>query len=149
MEEAKQEFRLTDEQYHNHRQGLRDSLHKQAESFDKTIITLSTGAVAFSVLVIEKIAPNPLSWTKWVLAASWAAFTVTILCVLRSFLSSQSCHDQLIQEWDETYRLRRQADSSRSSKFDARTRWWNRGSACGFVLGILLLGVFVIGNLMR
>lgn len=83
------------------------------------------------------------------MAGAWLAFTTSALCVLRSFLSSQACHKQLIKDWDETYANSRPADSARSDILDEQTARLNKWAGRFFILGIVSLGVFVIANLMR
>ena len=134
--------------YYEHRQRLVEGLHQQCDSFDKTLITLSTAAIAFSVLVIKEIFPDPVFWTIMVLAFSWIAFAACALLVLLSFLSSQSCYEKLIQEWDAA-RMPGKHDSTRSSELDKRTKTLSRLGIYFFVIGIVLVGVFVLTNLWR
>ena len=58
-----------------------------AQNFDKTILTLSTGALALSIAFIEKIAPTPQ--VKWLLAFAWGAFILSAIITMVSFLVSQ------------------------------------------------------------
>ena len=135
--------------YMQHRQLLQQTMHDQARSFDKGILTLSSGALGLSIVFIERLAPHPVWWSKWFLAASWLLFAVAILLTLCSFLTSQVTHRSLIAAWDATRLNQADPETTTRDRFDLLTRWLNLASALLFFLGVLALVVFAIANLVK
>ncbi len=68
-----------------YRQQLITLEQKSVESFDKTVIALSGGALGLSLTFVKEIVDlaNALQ-TQWLLTA-WICWTTSLLCVLLSF----------------------------------------------------------------
>ncbi len=58
-----------------------------AETLDKTLVSLSGGALVFSMTFVDRLAPAKL-WLP-VLFTSWVAFAASMLCVLMSLRALQ------------------------------------------------------------
>ncbi len=131
-----------------HRNALAESGSKQSASFDKHVLTLASGVLGGVIVFLEKIAPDPVRTSLWLLYLSWAGLLCSITATLVSFQASKAAHLKDIEIWDaryldqETSRLREQAD-----KLKGRTRRLNRISLCAFVAGLILLGVFAGYNI--
>jgi anaerobic C4-dicarboxylate transporter len=115
-----------------------------AKSFDQTMITLSAGALGFSIAFIQQIAPTP-QYKIWLYAA-WLGFAVTLIIVLVAFLVSQQA----------TRRQRLYNDLSYQGLSESTTQfnWWieltkglNWLSVICFIFGVIFLVVFSIANL--
>ena len=119
---------------------------------DKTLLSLSSGALVFSMTFVEKIAPSkqylPL------LFAAWAGFTLSMIAVLLTMKRSQASAErrmhrtvQEIQKLDE--RKEALLREYRNAKVDAFTTnvqgvaIGNLIATGGFIIGIVLLGIFV------
>lgn len=76
------------------RRALIETEQNQSLQYDKAILTLSAGALGVTVVFVHEIAPAPDKDTLHFLFGGWAAFALSILSTLFSFLSSQAAHRQ-------------------------------------------------------
>src|ERR1044071_5676495 len=58
-----------------------------ADHLDKNILTLAAGAIAISLVFLEKIAPNPQPSTLVFLCLAWVSLIGSLLSTLISFLT--------------------------------------------------------------
>jgi hypothetical protein len=58
---------------------LDDVAFKTSERYDQWVLTLAGGALAISLSFLEKIAPEPATYTLWLLGLSWLAYIIAIL----------------------------------------------------------------------
>lgn len=120
-----------------------------SENFDKSVLTLSSGGLAFSLGFLKDFIPIDRAVQPWVLYASWIALTAATCATIISFLLS--LHAQgVAQKNADDYYLR-----GDDTAIDRRNRWdeWNQGlnfcSVGFFVVGIVLTTLFVSINLER
>ncbi len=134
------------EVYLDERRPLIEAEQKGAQQFDKAILTLAGGALAISLTFIKNIAPHPKVWTIYWLALAWIAFIVSLLSTLCSFLTSQSaCRKQRDILENEFFNSE---DSHNENNISALwTKRLNLFSIILFVLGIIFLSIFSIGNI--
>lgn len=127
-------------------------------NLDKTVIALSGGALVFSMTLVNTIAPAKLLWP--VLVSSWVAFALSIIAVIFATRRQQSTiHEnlkedaQLLASIDEA-----EADAVASGKpfrlqvrvsKDVPVTTWNNMAVVAFLAGVILLGIFVIYNLLH
>ena len=76
----------TESSYRDLLQGL--SIKSQ-EQYDKTLLTLSTGALGLSFAFIKDIVNISSATNINYLTGSWICLTLSILCILISFLSAK------------------------------------------------------------
>ncbi|MER9094430.1 hypothetical protein NKI34_25675 [Mesorhizobium sp. M0700] len=115
------------ETYYAHRNRLDEIRVQQSSAFDKSILTLSSGGLAFSLVVLQSI-PNPKNIVaNQVLVWSWILFVVAILMnVLSYYVSSKAA---------EVSNFR-----------DKLTRILNSASGILFATGAVCLLVFAYKN---
>lgn len=119
---------------------------EETHKFDKTILTLASGAFGFSLAFIKEIVPAIKQGTfAWLLAA-WAGFGASLLSTLISFLVSQSACRKQIEILEKVIfdGKKREGEKNRAAKW---TFGLNIGSITAFILGVILLVVFVSLNL--
>jgi len=144
---SSEEGQLAGNVYRQHREFLLRGLYEQAKSFDKGILTLASGALALSLVFIQRIAPDPKPWTLYFLLQSWLCFAASIVSTLMSFLASQAAHRNRIREWDESYDAFPGKPNIVERKIaGALTHWLNIASASLFLAGVVSLIVFAVGN---
>ena len=68
------------------RTDLLDRQKSNSSSYDKAILTLSTGALGFSLAFLKDI-PNPIH--IWLLITSWCLFGGSVVLTIFSFIASQ------------------------------------------------------------
>ena len=117
-----------------------------AESFDKTITTLSAGALGLSITFIHEIAPTPDSETIWMLVAAWLGFGSALLATLFSFLASQSAMRKQRELLDQVYQGI-QNPKGRISWIAKATNTLNWFAIAFFAVGVIFLALFTVKNL--
>jgi anaerobic C4-dicarboxylate transporter len=135
---------------------INDTVQRGAEvsaALDKTLVSLSGGALVLSMTFIEKLAPAKL-WLP-ILFTSWAAFTISIICVvisLRFIQTELSEHgdylNRLTAEFEENLTSGKVGKVTTSAKQHRTVTWLNRIAVVAFLVGIILLGIFVGHNLL-
>lgn len=133
------------QRYLEERKLLVSAERETAQQFDKSILTLSAGALALSVTFIDKIAPHPKENSLFFLVSAWGLFCLSLLITLVSFLSSQAaCRTQRdILDDDISGK-----DISRINQPALWTLKLNYLSIGSFILGIVALVVFCTFNLL-
>lgn len=66
---------------------------KSQEQYDKTVITLSTGALGLSFAFIKDVVDIKIASNINFLTGAWICFTLSVLSVLLSFLASKYALD--------------------------------------------------------
>jgi len=130
---------MTDEnaQYRAHLYQLEQ---KAQESFDKSVLSLSGGALGVSFAFTESFVGRPPYSMQILLALAWIAWAASIVAVLTSFFTS-------------TIALRKElarglpAADGRGNRFDTITGVLNVIGGLLFPTGVVLLAVFVLKNL--
>jgi ferric iron reductase protein FhuF len=79
----------------------RDSLIETEQSsqseFDKTVLTLSGGALGISFAFVERFARDGKTMATWALASAWASWTFSLILVLASlYLSTQAVRRTIV-----------------------------------------------------
>src|SRR5438876_11182968 len=122
------------------RRALIDSEQRSSEQFDKGVLTLAAGALAVSLVFLEKIAPKPPHHSVAASYLAWVALIASLLSTLASFLTSQ-------------HACRRAVHILESPEPAAETNWWARITMslnwiyiAAFVAGISALAYFSIKN---
>lgn len=83
------------EEYLQERRLLIDLKTDSERTLDRTILTLSGGALALSITFVNQIAPQPI--LVGLLLAAWLFFTLSLLLTLLSFWFSQRAIERALQ----------------------------------------------------
>jgi tetrahydromethanopterin S-methyltransferase subunit F len=134
--------------YIEERAKLVQSQVEETHKFDKAILTLAAGAFGFSLAFIKEIVTCIKDGTFVWLLAAWTGFGASLLSTLISFLASQSaCRKQIkILEKVIFDGKKRETEKNRAAKW---TFGLNIASIAAFILGVILLVVFVSMNLLH
>jgi hypothetical protein len=115
---------------------LVDHRQKATESFDRTVLTLSGGALGVTITFIHELAPHPRH--VWLIGVAWSLFCASLLLILVSYLASIGAHDKIIEQMDE-----RVATIRPPRRF---TTWFNRAAAAFLVSGVIWVVIFAWFN---
>ena len=129
------------EEYRNH---LQDIYQKAQEDYDKTVLTLSSGALGISFAFVKDIiGPGPISCSG-LLYWSWVCWGVSVACVLFSHLTSSYSIRKSIEQVDkgEAYTQRI------GGWYDKVTSVLNHLSGFLFLAGLVLIILFVSKNMV-
>ena len=76
---------MEDKDILDYRNKLMDIEQRIAEQFDKTILTIASGALAISLAFIKNVIVNGSMQKGWLLVISWACLTACLIFILISF----------------------------------------------------------------
>ena len=133
-----------------------EAAQTRAYTSAKTILSLSGGALVFSMTFVEKIAPAKQH--LWLLFSSWVAFAISMLAVVVAMKRGEtSASNRMRSAAKEVQNLDDlKADFLRNGKFAKVDPFYvtvKGASTCnwtafvGFAVGIFVLGIFVALNL--
>jgi len=130
------------ERYLDERGLLLGGRNDASRSFEKTIITMSAGALGLSITFLNVIAPDPrcLGW----LVASWIAFFLSLLLMLVSFMLSIYAFDKEITASGDKYEGKQDERPICLNLFIQAMYWI---SLVAFMIGAAFLAVFAKVNL--
>jgi|SRR5215213_147929 len=131
-----------DKSIHEYRNHLVEARQKSFDDFDKTVLTLSGGALAVSIAFVKDLLGPGTLYLKTFLVSSWICWVFSLLTVLVSHYLSQLTLDRAIQEIDQGARPKRPGGS-----FRLLTLILNALEGLLFVAGLILLIIFVSNNL--
>jgi hypothetical protein len=125
-----------------------------APDLDKTLITLSGGALVFSMTFIGTLAPAHL-WLP-ILVLAWFAFAICIILIIISQRKAQNAQTRRAVQLSEVIETLHGSDVPAGLVARAtinvtvnRTRYrLNNYSVAAFLIGTALLGFFVTANLL-
>jgi len=128
--------------YRNH---LIEAAQKSQESFDKTVLSLSGGALGISFLFLkEVVGPNTVSGPLFLLVA-WSAWGLSSLSILISHLTSHYALNKAISDFD--------SDAIDPDKpgghYSTMTSILNLLGAIFFIAGIAFIILFAHANLIN
>ena len=145
----KDENKALYEIYLQERMELIDAKREGARSFDKTILTLAAGAFGLSFAYMDKVVPDPRTWTLYILVGSWIFFCISLLSILTSFSTSQDACERQIEILAEEFVNNGHENPEKLENIPAtRTRKWNKISIYAFITGVVLLTVFGAVNIL-
>ena len=134
-----------------------DLAFKTSERYDQWILTLSGGALAISLTFLEKIAPDPVKWSIFLLGVSWLAYIVAILAGFWAiYLSREAIYKEMgiaegkYQVFISTSTVDKMMGDdppSVKNEFRERLNCVNKISSACLVVGTVLLCGFALVNL--
>lgn len=130
---------------------LEEELHKRQlsnnESFDKSVLTLSSAGLAFSVSMIKSVIPINDAIFIGCLYAAWVLFGLTIVSTILSLITSQS---GINTQLEHSYKYYIELDDSYLNKRNngaLLTEFFNKASGLFFICAIISVVAFSILNL--
>lgn len=136
------------QEYLQHRNYLIATSIDQMGQFDKLIVTLSGGALALSLTFIKDISPNPIPCSKWLIFGAWGFFTISLVSVLLSHLTSHKDMEFEIDKLDDNYK-NQEENYNPKNPFKKTTIFLNRLSTVTFLLGLFFLVTFASINFLK
>jgi hypothetical protein len=126
---------------------VKQDIDSGTDSFDKSMLTLSSGALGVSLAFIKDIVP--LGHAIWIslLLISWVAFGLCIVTTVVSFLFSTAALKRHRDLLDEMYKTKnRELEKNQTSGWSIAVWICTRLALTLFLLGLVLTVVFVIKN---
>jgi len=132
-----------DKQLQEYRSLLVAAAQKAQDDFDKTVLSLSGGALGISFAFVKDIVGNQSLAHSALLLMSWIAWGISITCVLASFYFSQQALRKTIKQVDAD-NVYEQLPGGIHSRITATL---NALGGLLFLVGVTLLIIFVSYNL--
>lgn len=132
-----------DDTLKEYRQHLVETLQKVSESYDKTVITLSGGALAVSFTFIKDFVGTNQAENPELLFWSWVLLSISLGSVLLSLFFGTLAFRKAIRQVDDGTIY----NSKPGGGFGRMTIILHSSGALFLIVGILLLGSFVYTNL--
>jgi len=113
--------------------------HQSSLSFDKVLVTLSAGALGFSV----SLSQGKEMWIE-ALKASWICFTVSLLAMLFSFRTARRDLKRSLEaiDWSLSHEDEQPFPGIRRPWYEVTTTMLNNSALAALILGICLLIAF-------
>jgi hypothetical protein len=109
--------------YLDERKQLVDAARESARTFDKAVLAFGSAVFGFSIAFLKDIAPTPAPDTlKW-LGISWLLFSLGLLAILLSFLSSHRACLFEIETCEKA--LENKTHRRRKNAWGIATHWCN------------------------
>lgn len=119
-----------------------------SENFDKSVLTFSSGGLAFSLGFLKDFLPVGSAIAPWTLYVSWGALTAATVVTMVSFLTSARAQESKLSA-ARAYYLEGDSSKLESQGWDRTVVWMNRVSGVCFIAGVVLTTIFVGINLQR
>jgi hypothetical protein len=133
-----------DESLKEYRTFLISADQKAQEDFDKTVLTLSGGALGISIAFVKDIiGSNPIE-VSWALVWAWINWAASLTCTLASFYLSQQALRKSVQQVDSG-QIYQETPGGRFSKVTSIT---NGLGIVFFILGVVFIVLFAYRNLV-
>jgi len=136
-----------DKWYWTQAEQVKRDIDSGADSFDKSMLTLSSGALAVSLAFIKDIVP--LGTASWIclLIISWTAFALCIVTTVVSFLFSIAAHKEHRELLDKMWITRkRELADLKPSVWNRLVGICTRAALTLFLVGLASTMVFVVKN---
>lgn len=134
----------------DYRNQIFDADQKQQESFDKTLITLSGGALGITFAFIKDIiGSNPII-CPILISIAWILWGLSLCSTLFSFYASHLSLTKLISEIDDVLKSKQVNnlfENFSNNPYRKITKFLNISSAILFALGVILTAIFSFLNI--
>ena len=133
------------EEYLELRKSFVAAEHAAVNSLDQGLLTLSGSLLALSITFVEQLAAKPPRFI-WLLGIAWLFLLVSLLAALLSFHWSHAAWRQQIEILDQ-YQNGQISEQAAKNAASETTRKSNLVSITCFIVGTVLLAIFVVFNL--
>ena len=136
--------------YLDHRKTLVENQAQDARSLTKHVLSLSSGAVAVSIIFLQNLVPNAGPEFLELLLVSWVGLVVCIGTTLLNLMFADGAYEASIEEWDalqDRDQLAKQGSTDRAERLRKRVTKANWVSCVAFIVGVFFLCAFAAVNL--
>ncbi len=116
------------------REGTIDIYKQALESFDRTMVTVSGGALAVSITFLHDVAPSPTPWSLLPLVVGWVGLVGSLETIIISMPVGHRSIELRLEGKDD-------------SKMTKYTTWLNYTSVLALLVGFIGLAVFAGMNM--
>ena len=132
-----------------YRKHLWDALRAGQEQYDKYLLTLSSGGLAISMMLLKDVFGKTQLVYPAILVGSWVLFCLCILATVASFITSQQCLRSRLQKYEKCVETGNFDNANDSEPLEWVTNVLNYVSGVFFLLAIAATITFASINLTR
>jgi hypothetical protein len=137
------------ELYIAHAKQAWDDIQSSTDSFDQSLLTLSSGALGLSLAFIKDIVPfKQAVWSK-TLYASWIFFAACVVLTVFSFRLSIAAQNKHLEYLAKYYLERRQEYFNKKSVYSKILSVFTWLASAFFLLGLVCTVLFCLKNVGR
>lgn len=132
-----------------YRQFMVDADQKQQDSFDKTVLSLSGGALGVTFIFIKDIIGVDPIISPVLITIAWICWGISVCCTLFSFFTSHLLLIRTINRIDDAIKKGRPEcfyTEKQGNSFQWLTNLLNISGASLFVVGVILTAIFASLN---
>jgi len=129
--------------YLEERAKLIDGERESSRSFEKYLITLSSGALGLSIAFIEKVVAKPVN--VYLMCVAWAAFASALCCMLIAFSFSQKAYKEQRNILDLAHK--KQGEPNAENKAAGISQRLSNSALILFCVGVFFLVAFSTTNI--
>ncbi len=131
-----------DEKINEYRNILIAAEQKSQDDYDKTLVSLSGGALGISFVFIEQIIGDNKVISEWILISAWSVWCFSLASIVFSFFCSRLALRKTINQCDIN-----DYSGGVGGLASKITDWLNALSGLSFIIGVVLIIVFCSKNL--
>ncbi len=132
--------------YDAHLKQTWQDIQSSTDSFDKSLLTVSSAALGFSVAFIKDIAHLPTAAWRPVLYASWLCFAACIVITVFSFRLSVTALNRQLEYLNQYYEKKNESFLTKKSTAGIMLDVFTWLAASLFLGGIICTMIFCIKN---
>lgn len=143
-QDLKRRRELLDRRY----QDLSERQLSNTQSYDRTILTLSSALLGFSIAAVRFIAPIEAMTAACLMIVSWTLLGVVMVLSVTAFWVSNQAIDKQMDYAERYYERYEDEFFNKKSGWDTANDFLNLASGSAFVAAITLIIIFVSINLV-
>jgi hypothetical protein len=135
--------------YNEHRKQAWQDIQTSTDQFDRSLLTLSSGALALSLAFIKDLVPLKDAVGIYWLYSSWISLALCILVTLGSFLISDRAQRKHLSYYYKWYVEGMEEYLGKRSRWSKALVWCSLGGGLLFLGGLICTMMFAYENIRR
>src|SRR5271155_420358 len=144
-----EEKKLRWEIFNEHKRLAWANIQSSADSYDQSLLTLSSGGLGLSIAFIKDLVPLQHSIWLPLLYCSWFAFVGCILATVVSFQVSVAAQNEHIRHCQEYYIKEKEEYATKQGTCSIALKCCTRIAGAFFLAALLCTTLFAVENLRR
>lgn len=136
----------SDSLYDEHRRQAWADIQSSTDSFDQSLLTLSSAALGISLVFIKEIVPFENAVWLWLLYTSWSCFSACIIVTIMSFQVSITAQNAYLKSLFHYYKEHDSTHFNKRTRSGKTLRVMTWCAAALFFAGLVTTLVFCIYN---
>jgi hypothetical protein len=149
MDPANVDDQLRWQLYNDHKKQAWEDIQSSTDSYDQSLLTLSSGGLGLSIAFIKDIVPLQQATSLWLLYSSWVAFAACILTTVISFQIAIKTQKELLVNCGKYYIDKNDSYRDKRGKYSKILTGCTMIAGGLFVLALACTIIFAVENVGR